>query len=98
MSVKKWFGFAPEIRRAIYLRDKGLCVNCGEKATDIHHLIPNTELSRGRYTNERIQSILNGVCVCHRCHEKHSLWDRPIVKYLIHLWAKFQQSKTRREG
>jgi 5-methylcytosine-specific restriction endonuclease McrA len=48
-------------RKRIIERDNGLCVKCGAKYEEIHHIIFRSQGGAG--TDD------NGVCVCHRCHE-----------------------------
>jgi len=78
--------FSLETRAFILKRDKKKCVNCGAKATSIHHLIHNTVMNRRIYGNDKIQSAENGVCVCQQCHERYPLWDKPYVEALKIKW------------
>lgn len=51
-----------EIRKRVLERDSYKCVQCGNKAEEVHHLIP---LSRGGTT-----AMSNLVSLCKRCHDK----------------------------
>jgi 5-methylcytosine-specific restriction endonuclease McrA len=53
------------IRKRILLRDKGLCqcINCTEKATDVHHMSYGAEVLRG----ERDGELLS---LCEECHRR----------------------------
>jgi 5-methylcytosine-specific restriction endonuclease McrA len=58
----------PLSRRAIFARDGGRCVYCGNAATSIDHVIPR---SRGGGHNWE-----NVVAACHRCN--HAKADKPL--------------------
>ena len=68
--------FDESTRLDIVSKYAGRCVNCRKPATEIHHLIANTKLNVRLYGQDKIQSAENGVCVCHQCHNKHSIWDK----------------------
>ena len=70
-------------RTKVLIRDRYKCVNCGSQNwLEIHHIIANTKLNRKLY-GEQIQSKENGVLVCKKCHDKHSLWDKERKKQLL---------------
>lgn len=50
-------------REAVFARDGGRCVNCGEPAVDAHHLVSRDEFRDGGY------HVDNGVALCGPCHE-----------------------------
>jgi hypothetical protein len=53
-----------QFRDAVFARDNGLCVVCGEPAVDAHHLIERRLFADGGYFPD------NGVSVCGPCHIK----------------------------
>lgn len=52
----------------------------------IHHVVANTILNRKLY-GDKIQSVENGVYVCQKCHDNHSLWDKELRKSLEKKWV-----------
>ncbi len=87
----------PETRNAVITRDKGLCVNCGGKGQEVHHLLPNTKLNEKLYSG-KINSMENLVYVCHDCHEKHSLWDTPLRAELKAKWEVNSKLNKKQNG
>ena len=53
-----------QFREAVFARDKGKCVCCGDAAVDAHHVIDRALFEDGGYY------IDNGVSVCAPCHMK----------------------------
>ncbi|WP_181438671.1 HNH endonuclease [Paenibacillus sambharensis] len=53
--------FSKKTRQSIIERDRGLCVRCGARYEEIHHVIYRSHNGAGTEDN--------GVCVCHACHE-----------------------------
>ena len=51
-----------EFRNNCFTRDNYLCVNCGQKAVDCHHILERRLFSNGGYYLE------NGASVCADCH------------------------------
>lgn len=51
-----------EFRIAVFSRDNSICVACGRKAVDAHHLIERRLWSDGGYYIE------NGISLCEKCH------------------------------
>jgi len=76
---------SPETRNAVITRDKGLCVNCGGKGSEVHHILSKSKLNFKLY-GDKINSLENLVYVCHDCHTKHSLWDMPLRAELKARW------------
>lgn len=88
ISQKYWKKktFSQEVRQKIIAKCGGKCVKCRQVGTEIHHLVPNTILNSKIYGSDNIQSVENGVLVCHSCHDNHSLWDKELRKSLIKKW------------
>ena len=87
--------FSNLTRLEIYSRDDCKCTQCGDDEyfnLEIHHIIANTKLNRKLYGN-LIQSKENGILCCHKCHEKHSLWDRELRSNLTKEWKPDMKSK-----
>lgn len=53
--------FSPKVRKTIVQRDGKLCVRCGARYEEIHHIVFRSQGGLG--------TVDNGVCVCHTCHE-----------------------------
>lgn len=69
-------------RTKVLIRDGYKCTQCGSKDwLEIHHIIPQTKTNRRMY-GEQIDSLDNLILVCHKCHDKHSLWDKGLKKNL----------------
>lgn len=49
-------------RKRIIDRDEGKCRECGQRGTEIHHVIFRAQNGRGVYTN--------GLLLCHFCHRR----------------------------
>jgi 5-methylcytosine-specific restriction endonuclease McrA len=74
--------FSRETREQIIQRDRFRCTQCGNSNwLEIHHIIANTKLNRKLY-GDFVQSAENGILVCKKCHDKHSLWDKELKKLL----------------
>lgn len=53
------------VARYIWQRDEGMCIYCGNPASELDHIIPTVDGGMS------IKSNL--VCVCHRCNMKKAL-------------------------
>jgi 5-methylcytosine-specific restriction endonuclease McrA len=53
--------FDAKTRKCIINRDKELCVRCGARYTEIHHIIFRSAGGAG--------TVDNGACVCKTCHD-----------------------------
>nr|WP_250808163.1 RNA ligase family protein [Neorhizobium tomejilense] len=51
-----------QFREAVFKRDRGCCVNCGEPGVDAHHIIDRKLFNDGGYYLD------NGALVCNPCH------------------------------
>jgi len=49
-------------RISVFKRDNYVCVICGRKAQDAHHITNRNEMPNGGYVKE------NGISLCHACH------------------------------
>jgi len=65
---KKHLALRDKVLPAVWARDKGRCLNCGEPATEVHEIIPRS--MAGNRTMERIFRIDNMCCICRQCHAK----------------------------
>src|SRR5699024_9337077 len=52
--------FDKKTRDKIFEDENNCCQSCGDKATQIHHVMPRSRGGRGVYTN--------GMAVCNSCH------------------------------
>lgn len=65
-------------KRQAYERDNGLCVLCGRRADDVHHIIFRSQLG----TSE----VNNLVCLCSECHMKsHGIKSKKVRQKLLKL-------------
>lgn len=62
-------------RKWAYERDKGLCVLCGEMATEVHHI---TFRSQGGLSN-----LNNLACLCRDCHTKAHGSDAKKIREIL---------------
>ena len=88
--------FSKLTRLEVYSRDNARCTQCGEDEyflLEIHHIIANTKLNRKLY-GHLIQSRDNGILCCHKCHDKHALWDGELRRQLRKEWKDEINSKT----
>lgn len=60
--------FNLKTRKRIIERDQGLCVRCGARYEEIHHIVFRSQGGLG--------TVDNGCCVCHKCHELAHKWDK----------------------
>lgn len=66
--------FNPKVRKQIMNDQNNTCQSCGNKATQIHHVMPRGRSGRGVYTN--------GMAICNRCHTNiHK--DNTLLDYWI---------------
>jgi len=77
MTHRKNFGVG--MARRIMLRDKGVCIYCGNIATQIDHVIPASK--------DGPSITANGVACCTHCNmnKKGKLSEEYLVKGLVHL-------------
>ena len=56
----KYTNISPAVKRAVYLRDNGRCVLCGNPGDPWCHIVPRSKGGLGREENV--------VTLCERCH------------------------------
>jgi DNA mismatch repair protein MutS len=88
---------AHEIRRSIYPEDKeimsanktrynsnkikGNCELCGEKAIDVHHMVPQKESNDNKFIGSFHQNhAANLMNLCKQCHNKETISNRKLRK------------------
>ena len=63
--------------RKAFKRDSGICLICGNKAKDVHHIIPFREFKDGKESDK----ITNLISLCKRCHRKTFGKEFTFVEY-----------------
>lgn len=71
--------FSAKVRKRIMKDENDCCQSCGNKATQIHHVMPRGRGGRGVYTN--------GMATCSNCHDRiHK--DNTLLEYWIFLYER----------
>ena len=90
---KKAVEFTPEVRRAVFQKQRGRCIECNanlEKCwppASLHH-----KKKRGALTTEEIEKHgpgggeINAIWACGKCHERIEANDPDFAKYRTSFW------------
>lgn len=80
--------FSDDVRASVYIKQDGKCYRpgCDRPIDDFHHVMPNTQVNRQKYGDERVQSEENCRGCCRPDHIDHVFWDKDEKRELKNKW------------
>lgn len=83
MGKRRFSYWSREQKKWFHRRDQ-VCQLCGDKRTEIHHIIPVSVAREIGLSFRELNSPVNGICLCRSCHkEVHSDgWESKCQKLL----------------
>ena len=81
--------FSAKTRAMVFTASHGYCEydGCHNKATEFHHMLPNTKVNQKLYPNF-LQSPMNCMAICNDCHmtkPKIKIYENKALAYEVFL-------------